>query len=259
MVTTLDPMVRQGASAFARTAVVWQALRAVLEERVAGWPLDILDAGGGTGSFAVPLAELGHRLTVVDPSPDSLAALERRAAEAGVSAAVSWRQGDAAGLLEVVPEAAHDLVLCHSVLEVVDDPAAALAAVTAAARPGAVISVIAAGRTAAVLARVLAGRFAEAAALLDDPAGRAGESDPLLRRFELSELLSLLDVAGCQPQAVHGVQVFTDLLSGALLDSEPTAIAALEERVAEDPAFVGLAAALHVLAVRRVATESGPG
>ncbi|MHB2022252.1 MAG: methyltransferase domain-containing protein [Mycobacteriales bacterium] len=247
-------MVRQRASTFTRNAVVWQALREVLRERDTGRPLDILDAGGGTGSFAVPLAELGHRVTVVDPSPDSLAALERRAAEAGVSAQVSWHQGDAAGLLDVVPEAAHDLVLCHSVLEVVEDPAAALTAVSAAPRPGAVISVIAAGRSAAVLARVLAGRFAEAAALLDDPAGRAGPTDPLLRRFELSELLSLLDAAGCQPKSVHGVQVFTDLLSGALLDSEPTAIAALEERVAEAPTFVTLAAALHVLAVRREAS-----
>ena len=37
--------------------------------------LDVLDAGGGTGGFAVPLAELGHRVTVVDASPDSLLSL----------------------------------------------------------------------------------------------------------------------------------------------------------------------------------------
>lgn len=250
MVTTLGGMARQASPTSARTAVVWEALRELLGT-TGDRPLDVLDAGGGTGSFAVPLAQRGHQVTVVDPSPDSLAALERRAAEAGVSARVTARQGDAAGLLDVVPAAGFDLVLCHSVLEVVDDPAAALDAVAAAARPGASVSVLAAGRSAAVLARVLAGRFAEALALLDDPAGNAGEHDPLLRRFELSELLALLDAAGLQPRAVHGVRVFTDLLSGSLLDAEPTNIEALEGRVAEDPAFLTLAASLHVLAERR--------
>lgn len=64
-----------------RTAVVWDALRAVLAELAGATGrdvLDIVDAGGGTGGFAVPLAALGHTVTVVDPSPDSLAALERR-------------------------------------------------------------------------------------------------------------------------------------------------------------------------------------
>ena len=51
----------------------------------AGAQARIVDVGGGTGGLAVQLAELGHRVTVVDPSPDALAALERRAREAGVS------------------------------------------------------------------------------------------------------------------------------------------------------------------------------
>ncbi|MGW4277773.1 class I SAM-dependent methyltransferase [Streptomyces seoulensis] len=71
-----------------RTAVVWEVLRDALDRRVkaAGREaLDVLDTGGGSGNFAVPLAGLGHRVTVVDPSPNALFALERRAAEAGVA------------------------------------------------------------------------------------------------------------------------------------------------------------------------------
>src|SRR5690606_17950951 len=97
------------ASSAARTAVVWEALTAELarlaEEFVE--PLNIVDAGGGTGGAAVPLARLGHRVTVVDSSPDSLAALERRAAEAGVR--VNAVQGDAEGLRELLPEASAHL------------------------------------------------------------------------------------------------------------------------------------------------------
>src|SRR5512143_3092899 len=66
-----------------RQAVVWQGLRDALGDLAAGGaaPLQVVDAGGGSGGFAVPLAELGHRVVVVDPSPDSLASLERGAEE----------------------------------------------------------------------------------------------------------------------------------------------------------------------------------
>jgi SAM-dependent methyltransferase len=104
--------------------VVWEVLSAVLAEAdPSGAGLDVLDAGGGTGGFAVPLAEAGHRVVVVDPSPDSLAALQRRAAERGLGERVVGLQGDLAELPTLVPAGSVDLLLCHSVLEVVDDPA----------------------------------------------------------------------------------------------------------------------------------------
>src|SRR6059058_5515920 len=146
-----------------RTAVVWDYLTATLDELgSAGTTLRILDAGGGSGGFAVPLAQLGHHVTVVDPSPDSLAALERRAAETGTEQHITALQGDAAGLAGLVPAAAFDIALCHSVLEVVDEPAEALRAVARTVRPGGVASILAANRSAAVVHRVAAGRVGEA-------------------------------------------------------------------------------------------------
>ena len=151
-----------------RRSVVWDVLREVLAARAAQTGrdrLDVIDAGGGTGGFAVPLAALGHNVTVVDPSPDSLAAAQRRAAEMDVR--ISAVQGEAAGLDGVVGEDAADLVICHSVLEYVDSPADALAAITRVLRPGGTVSVLASGQVAAVLHRALTGRFDEARALLE--------------------------------------------------------------------------------------------
>ncbi|MCW2500665.1 MAG: putative metallothionein SmtA, partial [Frankiales bacterium] len=119
---------RGGPAGNVRTAVVWEVLSAVLaEEDTTGTGLVVVDAGGGTGGFAVPLAEAGHHVTVVDPSPDSLAALQRRAAERGLR--VEALQGDLGDLPQLVAPGSADLVLCHSVLEVVDDARAALVAV----------------------------------------------------------------------------------------------------------------------------------
>jgi len=237
-----------------RTAVVWSALRAAVDAlaRDGDRSLAVVDVGGGTGGFAVPLAELGHQVTVVDPSPDSLAALERRAAEAGVSGSVRAVQGDATDLDAHVGTQSADVVVCHSVLEVVDDPAAAVAAVAGVLRPGGVLSVLAAGRAAAAVARALSGRFDDAAHVLIDSDGRLGASDPLARRFGDDELVALLGAAGLQVEIVHGVRVFSDLVAGALLD-DPAAgasLLALEQAVAERPEFRTLATQLHVLARR---------
>lgn len=238
-----------------RTAVVWRTLRGALDDRAAATgrrELDVVDAGGGTGNFAVPLAALGHHVTVADPNPDSLAALERRAAEAGVTGRVRPVQAEAAGLIDVVGAGAADLVMCHSVLEYVDDPAAELAAVVAAARAGAAVSVLIANPVAAAVHRAIAGQFDDAARLLTDPDGTWGDRDPMPRRFTREAITALLAAAGLTVESVHGVRVFADLIPGRLIDDPGAAdpLAALERAAATHPALRDIATQLHVLAWR---------
>jgi SAM-dependent methyltransferase len=254
-------MAAAGSRTSVRTAVVWDYLRATLEEL--GATVRVLDAGGGSGGFAVPLAQLGHDVTVVDPSPDSLAALERRAAETGTQQLIHAVQGDAAGLAGLVPAASVDLVLCHSVLEVVDDPADALRGIAQTVRPGGVASVLAANRIAAVVARVTSGRLGEARRLLADPAGSAGSGDPLQRRFTLDELQLLLAAAGLDVHTVHGVRVFADAVPPPLLDgADPQALEdllALERAAAERSDYFPVATQLHLLARRAIRAQTHDG
>ena len=208
----------------------------------------IVDIGGGTGGFAVRVAELGHRVTVVDPSPDALAALDRRAREVGVDGhrgpGRPGRPVLAGGRLGRRPG---DVVLCHGVLEVVDDPAAALATIREVLRPGGTLSLLVAQRHAAVVARAMAGHFPQALALLADaPDASTGRTG---RRFTADEVTALLAGAGFEVVSTHGVRVFADLVPGSLLDLEPGAAAALvelERAVAERPEYLPLATQLHV-------------
>lgn len=237
----------------ARTAVVWEALRGVLDGlegpdgpdgASAG---DVLDIGGGTGGFAVGVAELGHRVCVVDPSPDALAALARRAGEVDVD--VSGLQGDVTDLVEVVGAGSADVVLCHGVLEVVD-PVLAIEHVREVLRPGGVLSLVVGQRHASVVARAMAGHFQQARSLLDD--GRPIDARTG-RRFTAGEVSELLEDAGFTVTTVHAVRVFTDLVPAALVDLEPGAAAALvdlERAVAERAEYFPLATQLHVLAAR---------
>jgi S-adenosylmethionine-dependent methyltransferase len=213
----------------------------------------VLDIGGGTGGFAVPLAGLGCAVEVVDPSPDSLAALERRAAEAGVGERVRARQGDATDVVGLLGADAVDLVVCHSVLEVVEDPDAALRDLVTVLRPGGAASVLVANRIGATLARVAAGRLTEAGEMLRSATGVAAAGDPLRRRFTVEELIDLVTRAGLRVVSTHGVRVFADSAPNAVLDTDPAALdelVALETAAAGDPAYYGAAAALHVLVVK---------
>ncbi len=211
--------------------------------------LDIVDVGGGTGGLAVPFAVLGHNVTVVDPSPDALAAAQRRAAEAGARLAAV--QGEAASLDSVVGTKAADLVICHNVLEYVDSPADAMTAIAAVLRPSATVSVLASNAVAAVLHQALAGRFAEARQLLD-PGADAGPGG-LPRRFTLPALTMLIEAAGLRAGQAHGLRIFGGLVPGVLLDGDAgaaEALRALEEAAASTPPLRDIAAQLHVLGHR---------
>jgi SAM-dependent methyltransferase len=228
-----------------RTVAVWNALEAAVGEW--GRPGRVVDLGGGTGGLAVRLASLGHQVTVVDPSPDALAALDRRAAEADMEARIRGVQGDATDLLGLVGKSSVDLVLCHGVLEVVDDPAETLAASVAVLVPGGTLSLLVANRPAAVLARVLAGRLDEALELL-------GEAPPsaVPRRFTEAEVLGLLAGLGVEDPYLHGARVFTDLVPGAVVDEPGAAelLLDLELLATSRPELRTMASQLHVLARR---------
>jgi S-adenosylmethionine-dependent methyltransferase len=264
-----------------RSSLVWNVLSEVVSARVAasGRPaLDIVDVGGGTGGLAVPFAALGHNVTVVDPSPDALAAAQRRAAEADVR--LTSVQGEAASLDSVVGPAAADLVICHNVLEYVEEPADAMSAIARVLRPSATVSVIASNAVAAVLHRALAGRFAEARRLLTSggPGGMGGGQPPqggpgdmgggqppirggvwggrppeTIQRFSLPELIALVERAGLRAGEAHGLRIFGGLVPGALLEGDAAAteaLRALEEAAASTPPLRDIAAQLHVLGHR---------
>jgi S-adenosylmethionine-dependent methyltransferase len=241
----------------ARTAVVWHALREVLDAQhpTSGErPAAVVDIGGGTGGFAVRVAELGHQVVVVDPSPDALATLARRADESGVADRVTGRQGDLASLPDLVPDGSADVVLCHGVLEIVDDPRAALRTLAAALRPGGTLSLLVNQRHAAVVTRAMAGHFTAARTLLEGgvPAGHEGHSTG--RRFTADEITAVLDEAGLDAGQMHAVRVFVDLVPSSLVDLEPGAAQALvelERAVATRPEYLTLATQIHTLATRR--------
>jgi len=222
----------------------------------------VLDVGGGSGVWAVPLAQAGCMVTVVDPSPDALAVLRRRAEEAGAADRIVAVQGDTDGLAEIAPPGSADLVLAHGVLEVVDDANAAVAALADVTAANGALSVLVANRFAAVLARAMAGRVADARQLLDDPDGRLpgsddGRHDVLRRRLDTVRLRELLQSVGLTVELLQGDGVVTELVPGAMLDASHVSadqLAELELVAAVTPPLRDVASRLHAIARRTAAS-----
>jgi SAM-dependent methyltransferase len=202
--------------------------------------LDVVDLGGGTGGVATLLAAQGHRVTVIDPSPDALASLDRRAAEAGQSARISGRQGDASNLAELVEPASIDVVVCHRVLEVVDSPSQALRAMAQVLRSGGVLSLLVSQRHSVVLSQALAGHIELARRTYADPT-----------RFDYERVVNLVEAAQFAVLASHGIGAVADHVPEALVESQSgnyEALLALEGEISRDPAFRAVAPYVHVFA-----------
>ncbi|MCR6486838.1 class I SAM-dependent methyltransferase [Amycolatopsis sp. OK19-0408] len=226
------------------------AVRRVLEAelkaaraRGAEHPL-VVDVGGGSGGWAVPFAAAGCRVTVVEPSPNALATLQRRAEEEGVSDLITVVADDSDALGRYVEAGSADLVLAHGLLEIVDDPAAVLAALAAAVAPGGAVSVLVANRHAAVLNRALSGRVGEARQLLESADGIVA-GDTVLRRYSAAGLRAELEAAGLDVTLVQGDRVIADLVGGDVREDE---LAEFERAAAESPVLRDIAGRLHAVA-----------
>jgi SAM-dependent methyltransferase len=225
---------------------------AAAQRRHGGKPPQVLDVGGGSGMWAVPLAVAGCSVTVVDPSPDALAVLRRRAADAGCSDRVVAVQGDTDVLADLVPAGSADVVLAHGVLEVVDDLSASVRGLARATAAGGALSVLVANRFGAVLARAAAGHVDEALRLLESPRGRLPH-EVVQRRLDTGQLSSLLLGAGLTVELIQGDGVTTDLVPGSVPEAAPDGadvLAELERIAAVTPPLRDVATRLHALARR---------
>lgn len=204
---------------------------------VRGQGLEVVDLGGGTGGTAAALAEAGHTVLVVDPSPDALAATQRRAAETGLGERLTARQGDTATLAQVVAAASVDVVVCHRVLQRRAEVAEALATVAVALKPAGLLSIVIDQRLPQVWKQANDGHLEAARRILLD----AG----LLDR---PGLLEALDAAGWEILAEHGVGVIADHVPEAAAEGQSESLLELEATIAGMPAHLESATRLHVLA-----------
>ncbi len=169
-------------------------------------PASILDAGGGTGTFAIPLASIGYQVTLVDQSADWLQRARSKADTTGVS--LHLINVDLASLTDA-GLCRFDAILCHAVLMYVDEPADMLRNLRTVAAPDTVLSLLEKNRDGIALRPGLEGDYAEARRLLTErhSTGRLGVEN---RAYAIDEWLAMLRGAGWSPDDWVGIRLFSD-------------------------------------------------
>lgn len=179
--------------------------------------LRALDVGCGTGAAGVRLATLGIEVTLLDSSPAMLQIAKRAALEAGITDKVVLQHGEAANVARMFPWGTFDLVLCHNVLEYVDDPAAVLSAMARIMRADStrlgILSILVRNRAGEVLkAGILEGDLGAAERNLTAEWGHESLFGGRVRLFTSEWLRDLLKGTSLELIAERGVRVIADYL-----------------------------------------------
>lgn len=209
------------------------------------------DLGGGTGATAVRLAQFGIHVTIFDSSEEMLELAKAATRDAAVEESVVLKHGEAAQLTNLFRAGSFDLVLCHNILEYVDDPAAVLrAAAQLLRRPSGMLSVLVRNQTGEVLkAAIQAGDLELAERSLTAEWGRESLYGGSVRLFSADSLRSMLKAASLEMIAERGVRVVADYLPSSVSpNADYQRILDLERKLGKRPEFAAIARYTHYLA-----------
>jgi len=212
--------------------------------------LRALDLGCGTGANGLRLARLGFQVTLLDSSPAMLDIAKRAAQAAGIIEKIETKQGDADQLPDFFHEKVFDVILCHNILEFVDDPGAVLRGAACALRDSsAILSVLVRNQAGEVLkAAIQAGDLAGAEHSLTGEWGTEALYGGRVRLFAPATTRAMLKSASLAVIAERGVRIMSDYLSPRVsLSLEYERVFALERKLGSRPDFAAVARYTHYL------------
>jgi S-adenosylmethionine-dependent methyltransferase len=227
-----------------------------------GRPLLGLDIGGGTGAAAVRLARLGINVTLLDSSATMLEIAKRAAGEAGLDGKITLKLGDAAQVANLFPAGSFDIVLCHNILEYVDDPNAVLSAAARVMRSDSsgtgILSILVRNRAGEVLkAGIAAGDLEAAERNLTAAWGNESLFGGRVRLFTLESLQAMTKGPSLAVAAERGVRVISDYLAPQISRREEYGrIFELERKLGSRPEFSAVARYIQIIASHSPALSS---
>src|SRR5690242_1690255 len=228
-------------------------LREILPPPAASASLGALDLGCGTGANGLRLARLGYHVTLMDSSGPMLQIAKQAAQEAGLMEKIETKQGEADRLADFFRAAAFDVILCHNILEFVEEPVAVLRGAARALRDSSgILSLLVRNRAGEVLkAAILSGDLDGAANSLTAECGNEALYGGKVRLFTPDTTRSMLKAASLEVLAERGVRVMADYLSPRVsLSEQYQRVYELERQLGGRPDFSAIARYTHFLARR---------
>lgn len=225
-----------------------------LEEPDSCAQMQVLDIGAGLGQWVIELAERGCRLTYNDISQNMMAAARQRAAEvlpAEVFEPISWFAKPYQDLQVDIASNSQDLIICHALIEWLEEPEKLLARLYDWMKPGALLSLCHYNPAGKRLRNLVFGNFKSVERELSgdtiDASKMRGGLTPS-NPSSIGQIDQWLLTAGFTVKSQSGIRVFSDYTlekRGGL--SSPEAVFDMEMTMSLDQDLVSSSRYRHLL------------
>jgi S-adenosylmethionine-dependent methyltransferase len=189
----------------------------------------ILDAGGGNGLDSVPLAAQGHFVDIVDYSQEMLADAQYQAVQVNAQERVATHLADVRDVSKLFPDLQFDLILCHNVLQYIDDVPALIRAFSSSLKSKGIISVVSINRYSTPYhAAFLNGNFTEAITLLNSRTSKAKIFDTNMVSYSVDEISEMMNNVGVVTEKDYGIRCICDYWGDNERKSDPVIFEQIE-------------------------------
>ena len=248
-----DERKKRSAMTKVHNVLAWERIKSALPRDKASL---ILDAGGGTGIWTIPLANAGYKVVLLDLSFGMLRRAKEKIISAGISEQVSIIQADVSHL-GMFPDGAFGLILAlGAVLSYCDDAGMAIKEFHRVARSGAYIIADVENRYAAYLGgrrgetwEDIKRNIYEGKTIYPDP------KNPFpIRLFTPEELKSIFEENGWRLERLTGKYISSVLLGSDMVDSAASneetfkELVETERRLQEPTDLVGSGFSIEIMA-----------
>ncbi len=189
----------------------YRVAQANLQQHLPPPPAQILDLGGGNGLDSLPLLKLGYTAVVLDFSQEMVAQGQKLAAQAQLSDKISFQVGDATQFLS---DEKFDIILCHNLLQYVEDVTAVLQNIHQTLHPGGIFSLMITNPHTETLAYALRDYdLVTAQENLNKSTKYVETFDTHIQRYTDDELKAMLQDGGFTLLEQYGIRAICDFMA----------------------------------------------
>lgn len=207
----------------------------------------ILDAGGGQGQFSLRLAQAGHKVVICDISAEMLKLAQEQVEVLGVADRVQLVHCAIQDLPQYCPEvlSQFDLVICHAVMEWMQEPHSLLPCLLRYLKPQGHLSLTFYNRHSLIYKNLLRTNFKKI--INKDYGGSRGSLTPI-NPLEPEQVLVWVADSGLGVLAHSGIRVFHDyIFNEEHREREPETLIALELEFSQQEPYRSLGRYIHLL------------
>jgi S-adenosylmethionine-dependent methyltransferase len=210
-------------------------------------PLRILDVGGGLGQLSIEFARQGHQVMVNDVSSVMLGLARKNARDAGVEDSMTWHCGPYQQLSTEWAGQCFDVVLCHALLEWLQDPELLIPALAPLVSPEGCLSLCFYNPASVIYRNLIRGNFnwVKQSHTYTADQGSLTPNNPC----SIEQVRAWLAQSGFKIRQESGLRVFSDYVQekrGGNL--EPEQVLAMELAYSGQEPYKWMGRYLHVLA-----------